>query len=69
MSDRGISIHNLHPSHQGVYVCHATNKAGSITASAMLRVQVSKWLLLVVTMMMMMVVLMGVGVRVVDMKY
>ena len=53
MSDRGISIHNLHPSHQGVYVCHATNKAGSITASAMLRVQVSKWL---VVMMMMVVV-------------
>ena len=63
MSDRGISIHNLHPSHQGVYVCHATNKAGSITASAMLRVQVSKWL----EVMMMGVVLVLMGV--VDMKY
>ena len=41
VTDRGISIHNLHPSDQGVYVCQATNKAGSITASAMLRVQVS----------------------------
>ena len=39
--DRGLSIHNLHPSDQGVYVCQASNKAGSITASAMLRVQVS----------------------------
>ena len=41
VTDRGISIHNLHPSDQGVYVCEATNKAGTITASAMLRVQVS----------------------------
>ena len=41
VSERGMSIHNLHPSHQGVYVCQATNKAGTITASAMLRVQVS----------------------------
>ena len=67
MSDRGISIHNLHPSHQGVYVCHATNKAGSITASAMLRVQVSKWLEVMMMMMMLVMVLVLMGV--VDMKY
>ena len=40
VSDRGMSLHSVHPGDQGVYVCSATNKAGSITASAMLRVQV-----------------------------
>ena len=41
VTELGLSIHNLHPSHQGVYVCQATNSAGSVTASARLRVQVS----------------------------
>ena len=40
VSDRGMSLHSVHPGDQGVYVCSASNKAGSITASAMLRVQV-----------------------------
>ena len=40
--ERGISIHHVHPGDQGVYVCHASNKAGSVSASAMLRVQVRK---------------------------
>ena len=35
----GLAITNLHPSDQGTYVCSAANKAGSVTASAMLRVQ------------------------------
>ena len=36
---QGLSILNLHPSDQGMYICSASNKAGSVTASAMLRVQ------------------------------
>ena len=40
VSDRGMSLHSVHPGDQGNYVCTATNKAGTITASAMLRVQV-----------------------------
>ena len=41
VSDRGMSLHSVHPGDQGNYVCTATNKAGTITASAMLRVQVN----------------------------
>lgn len=37
--EQGLSINNLHPSDQGMYLCEVTNKAGSISASAMLRVQ------------------------------
>ena len=40
VSERGMSLHSVHPGDQGNYVCTATNKAGTITASAMLRVQV-----------------------------
>ena len=42
VSDRGMSLHSVHPGDQGNYVCTATNKAGTITASAMLRVQVNR---------------------------
>ena len=42
VSDRGMSLHSVHPGDQGVYMCTATNKAGTITASAMLGVQVGK---------------------------
>jgi len=37
--EQGLSIKNLHPSDQGMYLCRASNKAGSISANAMLRVQ------------------------------
>ena len=37
--EQGLSIKNLHPSDQGMYLCHASNKAGSISANAMLRVE------------------------------
>ena len=37
--EQGLSIKNLHPSDQGMYLCQASNKAGSISANAMLRVQ------------------------------
>ena len=39
-----ITLHlypSVHPGDQGVYVCSAANQAGSVMASAMLRVQVT----------------------------
>ena len=42
VTERGITLLNLHPDHQGEYLCTATNKAGSISASATLRVEVSE---------------------------
>ena len=43
LSERGLSVISVHPGDQGLYVCSASNKAGSVTASAMLRVQVGKY--------------------------
>ena len=34
-----VGLYRSRPPHQGMYVCSASNKAGSVTASAMLRVQ------------------------------
>ena len=48
LSERGLSVTSVHPGDQGLYVCSASNKAGSVTASAMLRVQVGKYSFLII---------------------
>lgn len=40
---QGLVVMNIHPSHQGLFVCEAANKGGSITATAMISVQVRKY--------------------------
>ena len=35
---QGLALLNIHPADQGLYICHAGNRGGQISASAMLRV-------------------------------
>ena len=39
VKEQGLSLVSVHPSDAGIYVCQATNKAGSISSSAILTVE------------------------------
>jgi len=39
VKEQGLSLVSVHPSDAGIYVCHAANKAGSISSSAILTVE------------------------------